>query len=82
MIKLTDSKVVLHGCGMFKLLDKLNAKALTPHAEMAIMKEEGVFGTDTSAYTFDPAHLNPTSSSRSHTSTASSSRSTSEGVED
>ena len=58
MIKLTDTKVVLHGCGMFKLLDKLNAKAITPHMEMAIMKEEGIFGPDTSAYTFDPAHLN------------------------
>jgi hypothetical protein len=58
LIKLSETKAVLHGCGAFKLLDKLNAKAITPHAEMAIMKEEGVFGPDTSAYTFDPAHLN------------------------
>ena len=59
MIKMTDKKAVLHGCGAFKLLDKLNAKALIPDGEFAIMKEEGVFGPDTSAYTFDPVHLDP-----------------------
>ena len=29
LIKMTENKAVLHGCGAFKLLDKLNAKVIT-----------------------------------------------------
>ena len=57
MVKLSENKYALQGPGVFKILPKLEEKALEiPHGDKAIMKEEGVLdGED--AHCFDPERL-------------------------